>query len=210
MYSLKNKTNEIKSIIVNKNIKKIKQSKFKLISKDKFMNENIDSIDTYNYYVKLSKKLKRYLDEKYQYIIDIRKDKYNDIVWLVCKYNLYESDIEIPIDIRIISVKNGDTYMDCCYYNESSILYINRFESKRPNYGYGNLLLQNLDYVIQNINNKFDEINSNSDRYFSKISCIKGKSIPTKTIINQKSLNKLYKKYRFNIDDKNNIIKYIK
>lgn len=209
MYSLENKTNEIKSIIINKNLKKIKQSKFKLISKDRYRNENIESLEIYNHYVKLIKRLKKYLDEGYQYIIDIRHDNNGDIVWLACKYNLYNNDIEIPIDIRIISVENGDTYMDCSYYNRASMLYINRFESKRPNHGYGKLLLENLDYVIQNINNKLDYINNKSNINFSKISYVKGKSIPTKSIISQKNLNKLYQKYGFSIDGKNNIVKYI-
>jgi len=211
MISLEQKTDEIKSIIINKDIKKLKQNKFKLISKDKYLDESNENIEKYNYYVKLSKRLKRYLNEKCEEIIEIRYDGYGKIVFLVSKFNLYDSEIEMPIDIRIITGDNGDTYMSCSYYSDTNhgILYINRFESKRPNHGYGSLLLKNLDYIIKTINERFEIINQNSNSKFLNIDTIKGKAIPSKSIINQKNLNTLYRKYGFDIDDKNNIIKYL-
>ncbi|MBQ3421164.1 MAG: hypothetical protein IJH34_05760, partial [Romboutsia sp.] len=80
MISLEQKTDEIKSIIINKDIKKLKQNKFKLISKDKYLDESNENIEKYNYYVKLSKRLKKYLNEKWEEIIEIRYDGYDKIV----------------------------------------------------------------------------------------------------------------------------------
>ncbi|MGL5314078.1 MAG: hypothetical protein ACRC92_12590 [Peptostreptococcaceae bacterium] len=207
MQSLQIKTNELKSNIINKDLKQLKKKKLKLISKDK--NKCNESIENYNYYIKLTKKLKKYIEDDCEQIVDTVYDKYGNIVWLVAKFNISNMEIEMPVDIRIITVEAGDTFMSCSYYKEvdRGMLYINSFESRRPNCGYGNLLLDNLSYIISNINCKFEYINKIKDFDFKAIEIIRGKSIATKSIISQENLNRIYKKYGFEIDNKNNMIK---
>lgn len=209
MQSLKRKTNELKSNIINKDLKQLKKNKLKSISTDK--NECDESIKNYNYYIKLTKRLKKYIDEDYEQIVDTVIDKKGRIVWLVAKFKTSDMEIEMPIDIRIITGDSGDTYMSCSYYNEQDggMLYISRFESKRPNYGYGKLLLENLPYIIKNINYKFDDINKMENLELKNIKTIRGRSMATKSIISQEDLNRLYKKYGFEIDNKNNISKIL-
>lgn len=209
MQSLQVKTDELKSNIINKDLKKLKKNKFKLISTNNKIDISDESIKIYNYYIKLTKRLKKYLEDDYEQIVDIRYDKHGKIVWLVAKFNVLNNEIDMPIDIRIMTGEDGDSYMNCSYYNNlnKGILYINRFESKRPNHGYGKLLLENLEYMISNINYKFECINKTSNMNLKDIIMIKGRAIPTKSIISQKNLNELYKKYGFDIDEKNNISK---
>ena len=207
MQSLQIKMNELKSNIINKDLKQLKKNKYKIIPTDK--NKYDESIKNYNYYIKLTKKIKKYIKDDYVHIVDTRHDKYGNIVWLVAKFDISQMEIEMPIDIRIITDQNGDTYMNCAYYNEPNggILYINIFESRRYNQGYGKLLLENLVCVVNSINNKFDYYNNKNNISLKNIEVIKGKAMPTESIINQFDLNRLYKKYGFEIDDKNNIIK---
>lgn len=207
MQSLQIKTDELKSDIINKDLKQLKKKKLKLIPTDK--NKFDESIENYNYYIKLIKKLKKYLDDDCQQIVDTVYNKNGNIVWLVAKFNISNMEVEMPVDIRIMTVEAGDTYMSCSYYNEvgHGMLYINSFESRRPNYGYGKLLLDNLSYIISNINCKFEYINKTKNLEFKIIEIIRGKSMATKSIISQENLNIIYKKYGFEIDNKNNMIK---
>ncbi|MCG4735167.1 hypothetical protein L0M92_16305, partial [Casaltella massiliensis] len=69
------------------------KSKLKTISTKEINKENKQIITTYNYYVKLIKKLKKYLKTEEDIILDVKNDKLNRIVCLVIK--LSENDMEI-------------------------------------------------------------------------------------------------------------------
>ncbi|MGL5346214.1 MAG: hypothetical protein ACRDA3_02585 [Peptostreptococcaceae bacterium] len=211
MQDIQIKIDELKSNIINKDLKQLRKNKLKIIGIDKNNNSEDEFINNYNYYIKLTKKIKRYIEEGYEHIVDIRYDNCKKMICLVSKFSTSEMEIEMPIDIRVITGDSGDTYMDCSYYNEEEygLLFINKFESKKLRCGYGSLILENLDFIVENINHKLNVINLKEMKNFKMIKVVSGKSIPTKSIISQENLNKLYIRYGFEIDNKNNIKKYV-
>lgn len=205
MISLDIKINEIKNNLVDKNIKairnnKLKKIKYENIKKIKFKDEIL--IEEYNYYVKLSNKIKKYINnqENIITIFDV-ENKENKIFYIVITIDIQEISIGIPIKIDIITGDTNYTYMDCTYYErkENSVLYINDFTSIKPNKGYGGILLKKSDYIISEINKKIRNYN------LKEIKIIEGKMLANKNVISEKNLKKLYIKYGFEIDNKNNM-----
>ncbi len=208
MEDLLHKIDEMKLTLNSKDIKSIKKSKLKTISTKEINKENKQIITTYNYYVKLIKKLKRYLKTEEDIILEFKNDKLNRIVCLAIKLSKNDMEIFMPIDIIVFIGDAKDTYMDCSYYNldEGGILYIKEFTSGKPNNGYGKIILENLDYIVKKINIKLDLYNHYFEEYtFNYIKRIEGVAIPSKSIITQESLNKIYRKYGFEVDEKNNM-----
>lgn len=215
MKSLLSKIDEMKKNLQQKDIKSIKSSKFKTISTKDINNENSQIVNTYNYYVKLTKRVKKYINTDEDIIFETRKDIYNRLICLMIKLTKSEIEIFMKIDIRVITGNTRDTYMDCAYYNmnDEGVLYIKEFSSGKPNHGYGSILLKNLDYIANKINMKLDLYNHYFEDYtFNYIKKIEGVAIPYKPIISQENLNKIYRKYEFEVDEKNNmkITRYIK
>ncbi len=205
MISLDIKINEMKNNLVDKNIKAIRNNKLKKIKdEDKKKIEVKDEvfIKEYNYYVRLLKKIKKYINNKENIItiFDV-ENKEKNIVYIITTIDMQEISVGIPIKISVITGDTNYTYMDCTYYEreENSVLYINNFTSIKPNKGYGGILLKKLDYIISEINKKFIYYNLND------IKLIEGKMIANKNIISEKKLKKLYIKYGFEIDNKNNM-----
>ncbi|WP_283592835.1 hypothetical protein [Paraclostridium bifermentans] len=208
MEDLLHKIDEMKLNLNSKDIKSIKKSKLKTISTKEINKKNKQIITTYNYYVKLIKKLKKYLKTEEDIIFEVKNDKLNRIVCLAIKLSKNDMEIFMPIDIRVFIGDAKDTYMDCSYYNleDGGILYIKEFTSGKPNNGYGKIILENLDYIVKKINIKLDLYNHYFEEYtFNYIKRIEGVAIPSKSIITQESLNKIYRKYGFEIDEKNNM-----
>lgn len=206
MNSLDIKINEIKNNLINKNIKAIRKSKLKIIKSKDIKNikpESIDLLDEYNYYVKLLKKIKTYINknEDLLTILNVENDKIGKIIYIVVAINIKEINIGISTEIRIITGDTNDTYMDCIYYemNEQSTLYINDFKSTKPNQGYGGILLKNLDNIINEVN-KYLRIYNLKD-----IKIIEGHLVANKNIISEIDLKDVYIKYGFEIDIKNNM-----
>lgn len=214
MENLLSKIDEMKNNLMLKDIDSIKKNKYKTISTKDINNKNKDVINLYNYYVKLIKKVKKYLNTDEEIIFEVKKHKTSKLVCLMSKLNTDEIEIFMKIDIRVLTGDTKDTYMNCTYYNikDEGMLYINEFSSGKPNNGYGKIILKNLDEIISNINKKLDLYNHYSEDYtFNYIKKLEGIAIPYKTIISQELLNKIYRKYGFQVDEKNNmkIIKYI-
>lgn len=214
MENLLSKIDEMKNNLMLKDIDSIKKNKYKTISTKDINNKNKDIINLYNYYVKLIKKVKKYLNTDEEVIFEVKKYKTSRLVCLMSKLNTDEIEIFMKIDIRVLTGNTKDTYMNCTYYNikDEGMLYINEFSSGKPNNGYGKIILKNLDEIISNINKKLDLYNHYFEDYtFNYIKKLEGIAIPYKTIISQESLNKIYRKYGFQVDEKNNmkIIKYI-
>lgn len=207
MQNLNNQIQIMKENLEMKNLKNIKSSKFKTISTKDIKNEE-SIIKEYNYYTKLTKRIKKYINSKDEIIFETYEDNEGRIVGLFIKFDLNKMEIFMPIDIRVITGNTKDTFMDCTYYNleKEGKIYIKEFSSGKPRCGYGKLILSNLDNIVKSINLKFDTYNHYSKDYkFNYINKIEGVAIPTKTIISQKELNKLYRRYGFIIDEKNNM-----
>ena len=82
------------------------------------------------------------------------------------------------------------------------------FASESRRNGYGSMMLENLNLIVNNINNELNNYNkSRKTNKFKLIQIIKGKSIPFKSIISQDDLNKLYLKYGFKVDEDNYLFK---
>lgn len=207
MQNLQIKINELESNIIEKDLNKIRKNKLKPISPKDTINKSEVNIRKYNYYIKLSKKIKKYIQDYEYYDIAVKHDRYNNIICLVSKFNITEMEISIPIDIRIITGDLKDTYMKCSYYNqeEHGLLYINEFMSGKPGYGYGSLLLSNLKDIIKSINTNIISCNKREKTNLKEIKTVKGKAYPYNGIITQGSLNKLYIKHGFDIDCRNNM-----
>ncbi len=72
MKDLLHKIDEMKLNLNSKDIKSIKKSKLKTISTKEINKENKQIITTYNYYVKLIKKLKKYLKTEEDIILEVK------------------------------------------------------------------------------------------------------------------------------------------
>ncbi len=209
MIDLENYIDEIKLNLMSKNIKYIKKCKYKTIPTNEKYKYREEKIKDYNYYVKLIKKLKKYIKDSKDVEFYTRYDKFNNLVCLISKFDINQIDINLNIDIRIIIGDKYDTYMKATYYQETcGILYLEEFESGSRNNGYGSMLLENLNFIIDNINIRLINYNDYSKTYnFKPIKILKGRAIPFKSVISQEDLNKLYTKYGFKIDNDNYLLK---
>ncbi|MGL5717501.1 MAG: hypothetical protein ACRCXT_18445 [Paraclostridium sp.] len=208
MLNLNSKIINMKSNLEARSLKGIRNTKFKTISTKEISNVDIQTLNEYNYYAKLTKRVRKYINTNDDIIFDISRDKNNRIICLLIKFNKYNMEIFMPIDIRIITGDTKDSFMDCTYYNLESEgkLYIKEFLSGKPNNGYGKIILKNLDNIIFRINLSLDNYNHYSTDYkFNYINKIEGIAIPTKTIISQVQLNRIYRKYGFEVDEENNM-----
>lgn len=209
MLYLEAKIDEIKFNLISKDIKYIRNFKYKTISIKEESIYNKEIIKNYNYYVKLINKLKKYVKNNEYIDFYTSYDKFNNLICLITKFDINTIDINIPIEMRIIVGDKKDTYIKASYYQgKCGILYLEEFVSKSRKNGYGSIMLENLDYIINNINNELNNYNKNiKDNKFKLIQIIKGKAIPFKSVISQKDLNKLYLKYGFEVDKDNYLFK---
>lgn len=208
MQNLNSQVNKMKENLEKKKLNEIKSSKFKTISTKDIKKEDILILNEYNYYKKLTKRIKKYIDSNEEILLELHKDKDGKSICLLVKFDLNKMEIFMPVDIRIITGNTKDTFMSCTYYNleNEGKLYINEFSSGKPRNGYGKIILKNLEKIVESINFKLDTYNHYSKEYkFNYIKKVEGMAIPTKTIISQNELNKLYRKYGFIIDEKNNM-----
>lgn len=214
MEDLLSKIDIMKNNLQIKDIKSINKNKFKTIPTKDINKDNELIVKEYNYYVKLTKKIKRYLKNDENIVFEINRDRFNRIICLMTNLKKSELDVFFYIDIRLITGNTKDTLMRCTYYNKHmAILYINEFSSGKPNNGYGSIILKKLDYIVEEINIRLDAYNHYYEDYkFNYIYKIEGLAIPTKSIINQENLNKIYRKYGFLVNEKDNmkIEKYIR
>lgn len=209
MIDLENKIEEIKFNLISKNLKYIIKCKHKTIpTKDKKKYNELQ-LKSYTYYVKLIKKLKIYLKNSNDVKFFSQYDAFSQLVCIVIDININKIEINIPIDIRVIIGDKKDTYMKCAYYqSKCGILYLEEFVSSSRRYGYGSMLLDNLDYIVNNINISLNNYNKYSEEYkFKPIEVLTGRAIPFKSVISQYDLNKLYTKYGFKIDNNNYLFK---
>ena len=209
MLDLEVKIYEMKSNLMSKNIKYIRKCKYKIIPKKEEYIYNGDVVKIYNYYVKLINKLKKYIKDSNYIDFYTKYDKFNNLVCLVTKFDVNEIDINIPIDIRVIIGDKNDTYIRGSYYEgKCGILYLEEFSSGSRSNGYGAMLLENLNYIVDNINNKLSSHNKCNKNYnFKLINLIKGRAIPFKSVISQEDLKRLYLKYGFKVDKDNYLLK---
>lgn len=197
---------EIKKDLINKDIKAIQKYKLQLI-KDCNIRDTQDKelIKCYNYHVKLIRKIKKYLKGStgYDIIINTKEHQKSDLITLVSKINPNEINIGISVDIRLLTGSREESYMDCTYYQNQSTIYINDFRSSISNRGYGKIILDNLDEILEDLNKILEKHNLN------KIMIIRGKMIANKHIISEENLKKMYIKYGFEVDNSNNILKVL-
>lgn len=209
MYNLENKTYEIKKCLIDKDISKIRKLKLNLIKQESnnMNSKEVSAVNEYNYYVKLIKKLQRHikLNEKKDIIIDLSKDKLQNVICIVTTIDFRQREIGIPVDINILCGDINKVSMECICYEiiEYSTLYIDNFKSRISNKGYGSIILKGLDEIVNDINKKLRKYNIKEIKY------IEGMVVADKNIISEIDLINLYTKYGFKIDNKNNMIKYI-
>lgn len=209
MLDLEVKIYEMKFNLMSKNIKYIRKCNYKTIPIKEEYRYNEDVVKIYNYYVKLINKLKKYIKDSNYIDFYTKYDKFNNLVCLVTKFYINEIDINIPIDIRVIIGDKNDTYIRGSYYEgKCGILYLEEFSSGSRRNGYGSMLLENLNYIVDNINNKLSIHNKCNKSYnFKLIKLLKGRAIPFKSVISQEDLNRLYLKYGFKVDEDNYLLK---
>lgn len=197
---------EIKKDLINNDIKAIQKYKLQLI-KDCNIRDTQDKelIKCYNYYVKLIRKIKKYLKGStgYDIIINAKEHQKSDLITLVSKINPNEINIGISVDIRLLTGSRNESYMDCTYYPNQNTIYINDFRSSISNRGYGKIILENLDEILEDLNKILEKHDLN------KIMIIRGKMIANKHIISEENLKKMYIKYGFEVDNSNNILKVL-
>jgi hypothetical protein len=203
MNSLDQKINEMKENLINTDIRAIRKSKLKTIKDESIKIENRKLLEEYNYYVKILKKINKYISKKEDSIniFSVEHDRDEKIIYIITTINIKAISVGIPVEIKIITGGINATYMDCTYYEnkEKASLYINNFNSINSNRGYGGILLKNLDNIIK-------EINKNLRNYdFKDIKIIEGSVVANKSIISEKDLKNMYIKYGFQIDSKNNM-----
>lgn len=207
MCTLDVKIKEMKEYLREKDINKIK--KLKLNTKyDNLDLEDANLLNEYEYYIRLLKKLKRYikLNEDKYLLLDIEEDKNKFIVGILSIINFNANDIGIPIDIILLTGNLNKSYMDCISYkiDNCAMLYIYNFRSRISNKGYGSMLLMKLDDRIKEINKVLNKYN------LKEIKSVEGLVVADKNIINENDLISLYKRYGFEIDKNNRILKSIK
>lgn len=197
---------KIKKDLINRDIKAIQKYKLQLI-KDCNIRDTQDKelIKCYNYHVKLIRKIKKYLKGStgYDIIINAKEHQKSNLITLVSKINPNEINIGISVDIRLLTGSRDESYMDCTYYPSQSTIYINDFRSSISNRGYGKIILDNLDEILEDLNKILEK------HYLNKIIIIRGKMIANKHIISEENLKKMYIKYGFEVDNSNNILKVL-
>lgn len=201
------KIKEMKEYLIEKDINKIQNIKLKNIKEPDLDEEDESLLNEYKYYVKLLKRLKKYikLNEDKHMIIDISLDRNDNIVGILTTINLNSNDVGIPIEIILLTGSSNKSYMDCICYdiNNYALLYINNFRSKISNKGYGSILLRKLE-------DKAKEINVVLRKYgLKEITSVEGIAVADKNVIDENSLINLYKQYGFNVDCDNNMVKYL-
>lgn len=207
MCTLDIKIKEMKKYLMDKDISKIK--KLKLSTKyDNLDLESTNLLNEYEYYIKLLKKIKKYIksNESKHIFLDIKEDKNKFLVGILNIIDFNSKDIGIQIDIILLTGSLNKAYMDCTCYkiNDYSMLYINNFKSRISNRGYGTILLSNLDFNIKAINNVLNKYN------LKEIKLVEGLVVADKNIIEENDLINLYKKYGFEVDKYNRMHKNIK
>lgn len=214
MNNIEDKILEMRNIIFNNDLRLIKKCKNKPLDENiKYTDSEEKLVKEYNYYIKFIKKLKKYINKAQNTIIRIAYNNQNKILCLIVYFDINNIEQFGDINIRIIDPDTKDTYMNCYYYNseDSGILYIKEFRAGKPRCGHGRIILENLDYIVNEINKEIDKHNHyNEDMKLGTIRYSKGIAIPTKSIIDQSCLNSIYRKYGFDVDDKNRIIKNFK
>lgn len=197
---------KIKKDLINKDIKAIQKYKLQLIKNCNIRDtQEKELIKCYNYHVKLIRKLKKYLKGStgYDIIINAKEHQKSDLITLVSKINPNEINIGISVDIRLLTGSRDESYMDCTYYPSQSTIYINDFRSSISNRGYGKIILDNLDEILEDLNKILEK------HYLNRIMIIRGKMIANKHIISEENLKKMYIKYGFEVDNSNNILKVL-
>lgn len=197
---------KIKKDLINRDIKAIQKYKLQLI-KDCNIRDTQDKelIKCYNYHIKLIRKIKKYLKGStgYDIIINAKEHQKSNLITLVSKINPNEINIGISVDIRLLTGSRDESYMDCTYYPSQSTIYINDFRSSISNRGYGKIILDNLDEILEDLNKILEK------HYLNRIMIIRGKMIANKHIISEENLKKMYIKYGFEVDNSNNILKVL-
>lgn len=197
---------KIKKDLINRDIKAIQKYKLQLI-KDCNIRDTQDKelIKCYNYHVKLIRKIKKYLKGStgYDIIINAKEHQKSNLITLVSKINPNEINIGISVDIRLLTGSRDESYMDCTYYPSQSTIYINDFRSSISNRGYGKIILDNLDEILEHLNKILEK------HCLNRIMIIRGKMIANKHIISEENLKKMYIKYGFEVDNSNNILKVL-
>ncbi|MGG7060652.1 hypothetical protein ACQPUZ_20660, partial [Clostridium tertium] len=105
--------------------------------------------------------------------------------------------------IRLLTGSREESYMDCTYYPSQRTIYINDFRSSISNRGYGKIILDNLDEILEDLNKILEK------HCLNRIMIIRGKMIANKHIISDENLKKMYIKYGFEVDNSNNILKVL-
>lgn len=197
---------KIKKDLINRDIKAIQKYKLQLI-KDCNIRDTQDKelIKCYNYHVKLIRKIKKYLKGStgYDIIINAKEHQKSNLITLVSKINPNEINIGISVDIRLLTGSREESYMDCTYYPSQRTIYINDFRSSISNRGYGKIILDNLDEILEDLNKILEK------HCLNRIMIIRGKMIANKHIISDENLKKMYIKYGFEVDNSNNILKVL-
>lgn len=197
---------KIKKDLINRDIKAIQKYKLQLI-KDCNIRDTKDKelIKCYNYHVKLIRKIKKYLKGStgYDIIINAKEHQKSNLITLVSKINPNEINIGISVDIRLLTGSRDESYMDCTYYPSQSTIYINDFRSSISNRGYGKIILDNLDEILEHLNKILEK------HCLNRIMIVRGKMIANKHIISDENLKKMYIKYGFEVDNSNNILKVL-
>lgn len=207
MNSLPMKISELKKNLMDINIKAIKKNKNKPIKINSVNQEDIKLVNDYNYHVKLAKRIKKYMviNQACEIILKMKEDVFGKIICIAISVEKNKIDIGLPIDIKIISGNECNAVLNCSYYNNyyGGRLYLNDFRSSVPNKGYGGIILKNLDDIITWINKILINL------HYEEIILLEGVMIPNKNIICEDNLRKLYLKYNFQIDTRNNIKRYV-
>ena len=214
MKNIEDKVYEVRNIILNNDFRFIKQFKNKPLDENiKYTNNEEKLIKEYNYYVKLIKKVKKYINNMQNKITKISYNNENKLLYLLAYFDMNNLEQFGDIIIKVITPDTKETYMNCYYHNkeDGAALYIKEFRAGKPRCGYGRIILQNLDYIVEEINKEIEKYNHyNEDIKLGTIRYAEGIAIPTKPIIDQRCLNSIYRRYGFDVDDKNRIIKYFK
>ncbi len=207
MRDLEDKLDYIKSKFIAKDLKYLTKLKLKNIPNN-IKDDNL--LNEYEYYIKLNKKLKKYTKDNNINVIQTIYDKNNFIVMILTKFDIKKLEIGIPIKIILLTGYNKDTYMNCTYYSyfDEGILYIDEFVSGIRKKGLGSILLKNIDYIAEKLNEQILKNNNLSlDYKLNSINIIRGRSVPSISIITQEELNKIYTKNGFTVCDENYFFK---
>ncbi|MGL4913758.1 MAG: hypothetical protein ACRC3Y_15155 [Romboutsia sp.] len=186
-------------------IRKIKSKPIELRFED--TDEN-NLIIEYNYYVKLIKRIKKFIIQNKCKNIILRtiEDRLSNIICIAISIDKDKLDLGVGVMINIITGNNCSAYLDCTYYdaNEGGLLYLNNFRSSKTKQGYGGIILSYLDEIVYSINENLNKMG------YKSIIVAKGVMTPDKNIIKDDDLRSLYLKYDFSIESNNNIKRYIK